>query len=524
MKKTIALLLAILMCAAMLSGCSNEEPPKEDTPKASDSEKTESVTPTVPGKMYDTGAFSALVPEGWAAFPITDVFSEDDAADPTCFNIIKGGQSDLDLFSKPYVRLDYYGPDTQMMKPSSEYYENVEELDPMQLGSHSWSGFIGEDGYGKSAILWAEEGNIEYQAIVWLEIENEKISIKDTDVQAILASVVPSDGTAASGTENGQDDTAASVLSAEALDWWEGDWYGWWAITNGTGTYKEPSDLQLVWDTFAEIEINDNNTGRVRIWDTGTSKDALMIIGYDVSLEAGASELGRLVSKRVDFFPYSQWNNGMEAVTMSERNTGWVIDPADSTVSHFDDMLEITGHYESPDNADDSFDYHIYLRPWGTLWEDVRNGNTEGCLYKDMMPLYHDNWYISLLNLGYEHPVATFQEGIDTINDYLAAQANGGSSSGSALDPAAKAGADGKVDMATLKNALAWCKENASYSTTYDEIAAQFGVHGKQEKSLFEQNTIYRWWATEDAYVKITFTLGDGGTELWNVTQYNGVN
>ena len=52
---------------------------------------------------------------------------------------------------------------------------------------------------------------------------------------------------------------------------------------------------------------------------------------------------------------------------------------------------------------------------------------------------------------------------------------------------------------------------------------AQFGAHGKQEKSLFEQNTIYRWWATEDAYVKITFTLGDDGTELWNITQYNGV-
>jgi len=259
----------------------------------------------------------------------------------------------------------------------------------------------------------------------------------------------------------------------------------------------------------------------VTIWDTGTSRDKAMIIAYDITYEPGISNLGRLISGRVDFFPYSRWNNGEEAVTMSEREVGWTVDPADSTVSHFENMLEITGHYESPENPADSFDYYIYLRPWGTLWDDVRNGSTEGCLYKDMMPIYHDNWYISLLNLGYERPVSTFQEGIDIINDYLANQSGGGG--GGTLDPAAKEGADGKVDMATLKAALAWCKENASYSTPYDEIAAQFGVHGKQKESFFENNTIYRWWATEDAYVQITFTLGSDGTELWNVTQYDGI-
>lgn len=103
------------------------------------------------------------------------------------------------------------------------------------------------------------------------------------------------------------------------------------------------------------------------------------------------------------------------------------------------------------------------------------------------------------------------------------ANQGGSSGGGGVLDPAAKEGADGKVDMATLKTALAWCKENASYSTPYDEIAAQFGVHGKQIESFFENNTIYRWWATEDAYVQITFTLGSDGSELWNVTQYDGI-
>ena len=42
-------------------------------------------------------------------------------------------------------------------------------------------------------------------------------------------------------------------------------------------------------------------------------------------------------------------------------------------------------------------------------------------------------------------------------------------------------------------------------------------------ESFFENNTIYRWWATEDAYMQITFTLGSDGSELWNVTQYDGI-
>jgi len=384
----------------------------------------------------------------------------------------------------------------------------------MQLGAHSWSGFIGEDGYGKSAVLWLEEGDIQYQAIIWLEVEGMSISLADADVQAILASVAPSDGTVSQGPSE-----TGNPVSAGNYDWWETEWYGWWAIRNGTGAYKEPSDMNLVWDTFAEIEVYNDNTGRVRIWDTGTTRDEPLIIAYDVTFEPGASDLGRLVSARVDFFPCGWWNDGMKAVTMSERDIGWTVDPADSTVSHFENMLEIKGHYESPDNPEDSFDYFIYLRPWGTLWEDVRSGDTSGCLYRDMMPLYHDNWYISLLNLGYEHPTGTFQEGIDVINDYLA----GGQNGGGPLDPADKEGADGKVSMATLKQMLAWCKTEPDYSTTYEEIAAKFGVHGRQEKSLFDNMSYYRWWATEDDYIQIGFTIHEDGSETWNVTQWQGI-
>jgi len=518
MKKILSLILAVFMITT-LAGCSEGETPvktteKNETEKTTEAAKTtasEADIPDVDGEIYATEQFRALVPEGWAAFPITDVFTDDNAIDPTCFNIIKGGTSDFDLFSKPYVRLDYYGPDTEMMKPGTEWYKNVEEIEAIQLGSHIWTGFTGEDDYGKVAILWAEEGKIQYQASLWLEVEGKTISLDDDDVRAILASVGPADG-----TEGTAAPTTTQAPTAEDYSWWDGDWYGWWAIKNGTGAYKQPSDMGLVWDAFAEIEVYNDNTGFIEIWDTGTTKDDVLIYGYEIVFEPGKSDLGRMVSSRVVFFPGGSWNNGMEADTMDERTVGWTIDPADSTVSHFENMLEITGHYSSPENPEDSFDYFIYLRPWGTVWEDVRNGDTEGCIYSDMMPLYHDNWYVSLLNLGYERPVSSFDEGIDIINDYLSG------SGGGSLDPSAKEGADGKVDMATLKSALAWCKENASYSTTYDEIAARFGAHGLLKNDT-GTHRFYRWWATDEAYVQITFTVEDDGNELWNVTQYNGI-
>ena len=501
MKKFVALLLSIamMMTMAACTGSTNEPdasltPARPDTTTAETDPPSETAAaiPVGPSGTMTWGDWSFAVPDGFE-LKGGDIWDENDTR---YFSVRKSETSYFDF------RADDDGTITQKYNYAKENYTNEQKDVQANYGGIDWVGFQYSDGYlGQGFEAYATVGGklISVSAAFPFDSDTTK---------EVLGSLKRSGADGAATTGN--------------YDWWEDDWYGWWAIKNGTGVYQDASDKKLVWDTYAEIDVYNDNTGRVTIWDTETSRDEPMIIAYDITFEPGASELGRLVSKRVDFFPCGKWNNGWDADPMSEREIGWVVDPADSTVSRFENMIEIKGHYVSPVKPDDSFDYYIYLRPWGTLWDDVRNGNTEGCLYKDMMPLYHDDWYISMLNLGYEHPTATFQEGIDIINDYLANQGNSGGGGGT-LDPAAKEGADGKVDMATLKTALAWCKENASYSTPYDEIAAQFGVHGKQIESFFENNTIYRWWATEDAYVQITFTLGSDGSELWNVTQYDGI-
>ena len=91
------------------------------------------------------------------------------------------------------------------------------------------------------------------------------------------------------------------------------------------------------------------------------------------------------------------------------------------------------------------------------------------------------------------------------------------------LDPNDREGADGKVDLATLQRVLPWLKEAQSYSLTYDEIAAQFGVHGMSVESPFEGTIYFRWWSDEDNYIQVAFNPQPDGTETWNNTQWDGI-
>lgn len=185
MKKFLAILLTLSLCAAVLAGCGGKSGDK-GTPSGNDG------VPAVAGEMYDTGNIQVLVPEGWMAIPQIDVFAEEeDATDPNAISICKDAESDFDLLVKPFVRIDYYGPDTEMMGGLEEWYDDVQELDPIKCGAYTWEGFTTTD-YGLMAILVTEDGAHQYQASVYLETTDGTISLEDEDVLAILASVKPS--------------------------------------------------------------------------------------------------------------------------------------------------------------------------------------------------------------------------------------------------------------------------------------------------------------------------------------------
>jgi len=546
MKRLLLPVLALVLCVSLLTGCSEllallptgTTPAQttaagEETTTAAAEETTtaqETTTAAAPQpamEYYDTGSFKVPVPAGWKAFPQTDVFSDANSMDPNVINVVKGGQSDLDMLTKPMIRFDYYGPDRIMMglPTLKDFYSDSTDAEPLQCGPYTWKGFTTEE-YSKMAIMAAEDGDYQYQASIYLEVEGQTISLEDADVQAILAGVAPSGGapapaetTTAAQEETttpaavdpkpakpAQTTTAATSVYGDVDDQWSGFWYGWWMIKNGSGTYAPATDI--AWDAYAYTAFDTDGTGVMSVWDTGSSTSLPLFCGYDIKAVDGGLDV-----PMVAVFATSCWNNGTPADAMMDME-GWKIRPASSTVSHFENMLEITGHYASPLNPQDSFDYYLYLRPWGQHWEDVRGGDTSGCIATDMTPPHYDDWGFPLLQMGCEQLPASYEDGLAILEK--------GKTEDQRLDPADKAGADGQVDMDALQNGLNWCRENAHADILYDTIAARFGVHGRAVSTDYPGCTAYRW-SCGDAFVEITFEVGVDGMERWYLTQSDGL-
>ena len=188
MKKLIAILLVLTMMFALVA-CGGEEEPKNETPKTEAPADGGDVA--VAGDTYNAGNFSALIPDGWMELPVTDMWSEDNAIDPDHLQIIKDGTSEFDTLTKAYVDITLYGPETDMMTPSSEWYEEATELEGFTAGGMTWNGFSAVSGGNPMTVVYTgDAGGNQYQVTLWSNGDNT-ISVTDADVLAILASLTP---------------------------------------------------------------------------------------------------------------------------------------------------------------------------------------------------------------------------------------------------------------------------------------------------------------------------------------------
>ena len=168
--------------------------------------------------------------------------------------------------------------------------------------------------------------------------------------------------------------------------WWSGDWYGWWIATDAGGEYTDWADS--CWDACARIEVFEDGTGHIQIWDEDCTAD-LCFVEADVSFGTGTTDYGCMMSESGSF-----WD---AEIVRAE----WIVDPGASPVSEIEHMICIEGTFLDPDdNGESYFDYTFYLRPWGMKWEDVRNADTTNLPYDDMMPKSYDSWYLPLLTEG----------------------------------------------------------------------------------------------------------------------------
>lgn len=182
--KIFALLIALMLCFGALVACQSGG----TAPEGNEPEQQEVTT-------FEVGNFTVGVPAGWTAFTTTDMFADDpNTVNPNQIQICKGGETQFDLFSKPYVQFDYYGPDKTMMRPTKDIYENGADLEAITAGEYTWEGFTADSGDNKLAVLFLEiDEERSFQATVWYNVDGNAINLTDADVLQILASVVPGD-------------------------------------------------------------------------------------------------------------------------------------------------------------------------------------------------------------------------------------------------------------------------------------------------------------------------------------------
>jgi len=188
-----------------------------------------------------------------------------------------------------------------------------------------------------------------------------------------------------------------SVLAEVDSHWWEGDWYGWWTVTQGRGYYAQWTEW--CWDCCATVTLTADAEAAITLWDSDSSFES-PLAKAELILRPGQSDKGSMVSlggmfmeDRIDFLQ-------------------WKIDPETGVAAAYDQMICIEGTYQDPSSPEDGFDYLFVLRPWGVTWEDVQTA--EG-IYEDMMPVFYTQWYLPLLEKGVQELPHSYEEGFAII-------------------------------------------------------------------------------------------------------------
>ena len=125
-------------------------------------------------------------------------------------------------------------------------------------------------------------------------------------------------------------------------------------------------------------------TGTLTVWDTENEPGELLLRA-STAFSAGTTGAGCMTADSGTYLD-------------CDLTDGFQCDPGASEVQSFDHMILIWGRAEDENGGWVRF--RIYLRPWGMDWEDVRTGDTRGCLYRNMLPPDYDSWYVPLLARG----------------------------------------------------------------------------------------------------------------------------
>ena len=289
-------------------------------------------------------------------------------------------------------------------------------------------------------------------------------------------------------TESESEATMSAANQDPLIDWWNGEWYGWWEMTGCSGEYESMEGQW--WDVCGVIDIGTDYTGVVTLWDESYTKSEPMVTAQVSLNEAGTGEHGTLVSE-------SGW-----FTNVALEHADWIVDPG---LMEREDMICIDGWYE---DGDDEFHYEFYLRPWGHRWGDAG---------EDVLPYFYTDWYLPLIEAGKSMPDSFDSEAPESDSGVLESDAGGNT-----------AGGDGIVTEEQVQKGYVWMNEvnNNIFDTTYQELVEYFGVEGQFVKEEYSDHMkanyrYYKWISEEDDshFIYVNFKEEENG--VYEVSGYN---
>ena len=301
----------------------------------------------------------------------------------------------------------------------------------------------------------------------------------------------PSTLTRETGVNAGTEPTLPSTTADDALlEWWNGEWYGWWKMTDCSGSYESMEGQW--WDICGVIEIDADRTGTVTLWDEDYTKDDAMVSAAVSLSDTGTGEHGTLTSE------------GGWFTDVALAHADWIVDPG---LQELADIICIDGRYE---NGDDTYRYEIYLRPWGLYWDDVEEENR---------PYLYADWYLPLIDAGKSMP--------DSIG--ADAPAGSGNMGTTTSNPGGEtSGGDGIVTEEQVQKGYVWMNEvnKNIFDATYDDIAAYFGVKGQFVKEEYSDHMkanyrYYKWISADDDSHFIYVNFKEESPGIYEVSGYN---
>lgn len=308
-------------------------------------------------------------------------------------------------------------------------------------------------------------------------------------------------------TVDGSEPETVNETRTAFQKYWNGDWYGRIAYSNGTNDYESLDGSYL--DCMARIEVDENGEGTLLLWDEATSVDAPRA-EVTVQISDGGFQQGRL--KSVDGW----FMDG------AVGNADWLVDPDGLG---YENLICIEGSYKNPEDFFSGIDYRIYLRPWGLDWADVEEEQP------DVLPTYYYDWYLPAIRNGVAMPEVIGGEngGLSTgelPDDQTEAQngelfdPNASAVDGTYQQPVygdyglSKADAAGIVPLETLVEMAKFYGESQIGYAFYDVLYSSMNyVHGKPLRDDPRWDTgkthVYQWSAESGAYAIMVFEVTD---------------